>query len=202
VRASVVCSTLAAAVGFVAPATSRAEQVRRDEAKVARVEEQSRKAKQAVKAAARDTYITSATKLRLLADGRTPALDIDVDTNRGVVTLFGLVASNEEMAAAVEDARKVGGVRKVVDELEVVPSAQQTAVKARDEDVAREVEKAIAAHPSLGHASIRVAVRNGVARLSGTAADEHQRLSAARVAGSRPGVRSVQDDLQVGTGSR
>jgi osmotically-inducible protein OsmY len=203
VRASVVwLATLAAAVGLAAPATSRAEQVRRDEAKVARVEEQSRKAKQAVKAAARDTYITSATKLRLLADGRTPALDIDVDTNRGVVTLFGLVASNEEKAAAVEDARKVGGVRKVVDELEVVPSAQQTAVKARDEDVAREVEKAIAAHPSLGDASIRVAVRNGVARLSGTAADEHQRLSAARVAGSRPGVRSVQDDLQVGTGSR
>ena len=65
-----------------------------------------------------------------------------------------------------------------------------------------EVEKAIAAHPSLGDASIRVAVRNGVARLSGTVADERQRLSAARVVGSRPGVRSVQDDLQVGTGSR
>jgi len=58
VRASVVWpATLAAAVGLAAPATSRAEQVRRDEAKVARVEEQSRKAKQAVKAAARYTYI-------------------------------------------------------------------------------------------------------------------------------------------------
>src|SRR5262249_9161736 len=38
---------------------------------------------------ARDIYITSATKMRLLADGKTPALDINVDTRSGVVTLFG-----------------------------------------------------------------------------------------------------------------
>jgi osmotically-inducible protein OsmY len=36
-------------------------------------------------------WITSATKMRLLADPRTPALDINVDTRAGIVTLFGIV---------------------------------------------------------------------------------------------------------------
>src|SRR2546428_736067 len=60
---------------------------------------------------ARDTYITSAVKLRLLADSRTPALDINVDTRDGDVILFGIVPSAEAKAAAAENARKVSGVK-------------------------------------------------------------------------------------------
>ena len=44
-------------------------------------------------------WITSDTKMRLLADGRTPALDINVDTWNGVVTLFGSVPSRDSCRA-------------------------------------------------------------------------------------------------------
>jgi osmotically-inducible protein OsmY len=48
---------------------------------------------------ASDLWITSATKMRLLADSQTPALDINVDTWDGVVTLFGKVKKAVERAA-------------------------------------------------------------------------------------------------------
>ena len=88
-------------------------------------------------------WITSATKMRLLADSQTPALDINVDTRAGVVTLFGIVPAQEAKAAAEADARKVSGVKRVENELQVVASAKQAAVKVRDEELARAVKQAL-----------------------------------------------------------
>jgi osmotically-inducible protein OsmY len=74
-----------------------------------------------VKNAVEDTYITSATKMRLLADRRTPGLRINVDTTDGVVTLFGTVESEEAKRAAGLEASRVSGVKQVVNRLEVKP---------------------------------------------------------------------------------
>jgi hyperosmotically inducible periplasmic protein len=145
--------------------------------------------------AARDVWITSATKLRLLADKNTPALDINVDTRNGVVTLFGIVPSNQAMAAAEADARKVSGVQRVVNELQVVPSATQKIVKARDDVLQHEVKQAFENREDLK--DINVQVKNCVARLSGTVPSGAQRLEAAVVARSTHGVCAVQDDLRI-----
>lgn len=145
--------------------------------------------------AARDVWITSATKLRLLADKNTPALDINVDTRNGIVTLFGIVPSNPAKAAAEADAHKVSGVKQVVNELQVVPSAARKAVKARDDVLQREVKQAFENRDDLK--DINVQVKNCVARLSGTVPSGMQRLEAAVVARSTHGVCSVLDDLRV-----
>ena len=58
-----------------------------------------------------DAWITSATKLRLLANSETPALDINVDTTDARVTLFGVVPTAAAKAAAEAEAHKVNGVR-------------------------------------------------------------------------------------------
>lgn len=162
---------------------------------------EARKGPEGAAAGARDTvsdmYVTSATKLRLMADGRTPATAINVDTNRGVVTLFGMVPTSEAKSAAEEDARKVSGVKRVANELQVVAESKQEAVKAKDEDIEKDVEKAIDARPGLSGSKIEVEVKNGVARLSGTVPSEHDRLAAAIAARSTNGVRSVQDDLTI-----
>ena len=147
-------------------------------------------------AAARDLWITSATKMRLLADSRTPALDIQVDTRAGVVTLFGMVSSQEARAAAEADARMVSGVQSVVNDLQVVAPAEQAAVQARDEELARAVQTAFAT-PALQ--DITVAVKNSVVRLTGTVPTGAQRLEAAVVARAIPGVHAVQDDLRLAT---
>jgi hyperosmotically inducible periplasmic protein len=68
---------------------------------------------------AKDLYITSATKVRLLADSKTPGTDIHVDTTDGVVTLFGTVSSETAKAEAAKEAEKVSGVKKVVNDINV-----------------------------------------------------------------------------------
>jgi osmotically-inducible protein OsmY len=152
--------------------------------------------------ATRDMWITTDAKMRLMADSRTPATDIDVDTRDGVVTLWGAVPSAEAKAAAEEDARKVSGVRRVVNQLQVVPSSRKEVVKARDDELQKHVQRAIEARNDLEGTKIDVDVKNGVARLTGTVEDEQQRLAAAIAARSTPGVRAVQDDLHVSAASR
>jgi osmotically-inducible protein OsmY len=142
---------------------------------------------------ASDIWITSATKMRLLTDGRTPGLDINVETRAGVVTLFGTVHSQDAKAAAAEDARKVSGVKRVVNELQVVASAKQADVKARDEDIESEVKKAF---EKSDFKDISVEVKNGVVRLKGTVPTGARRLEAAVLARSIHGVRAVRDDLR------
>jgi hyperosmotically inducible protein len=143
---------------------------------------------------ASDIWITSATKMRLLADSQTPALDINVDTWDGVVTLFGIVPSQQAKAAAEADARKVSGVKRVENELQVVASAKQAAGQVRDEELERAVKQAFDT-PDLKDISIEV--KNGVVRLTGTVPSGARRLEAATVARAVPGVRAVEDDLRL-----
>ncbi|HEY3303087.1 MAG TPA: BON domain-containing protein [Candidatus Binatia bacterium] len=149
-----------------------------------------------IRDAASDTWITSATKMRLLADSRTPGLDINVETRAGVVTLFGIVPSQDAKAAAEVDARKVSGVKSVVNELQVVPPGKQATVKARDEDIEREVKKAF---EKSDLKDVSVEVKNGVVRLKGTVSSGTRRLDAAVLARSVEGVRAIKDDLRVAT---
>jgi hyperosmotically inducible periplasmic protein len=146
--------------------------------------------------AASDMWITSATKMRLLADSQTPALAIHVDTWRGIVTLFGMVPSEAAKAAAKAAAFTVSGVQSVVNDLQVVESALQPAMQVHDEELARVVKKVFAT-PTFK--DITVDVENGVVRLTGTVSTGAQRLEAAVIARSIQGVRSVQDDLHLAT---
>jgi hyperosmotically inducible periplasmic protein len=149
--------------------------------------------------AASDMWITSATKMRLLADSQTPALDINVDTRAGVVTLFGIVPSQKAKAAAAADAHQVSGVTRVVNDLQVVASAQQATVKARDEELERAVKQAFEPRALK---DITVEVKNGVVRLTGTVATGARRLEAAMAARAIQGVRAVKDDLRLATATR
>lgn len=64
-----------------------------------------------------DAEITSAVKTKLLGDTAVAGLKIDVDTEKGVVTLTGPVRSAAEKAEALRLARTTKGVSRVVDKL-------------------------------------------------------------------------------------
>jgi hyperosmotically inducible periplasmic protein len=110
--------------------------------------------------------------------------------------LFGIVPSQNAKAAAAVDARQVSGVKRVVNDLQVVASAKQAAVKARDEELAHAVKQAF--EPA-AFKDITVAVKNGVVRLTGTVATGARRLDAAIAARAITGVRAVKDDLRLST---
>jgi osmotically-inducible protein OsmY len=79
-------------------------------------------------------------------------------------------------AAAEADALKVSGVKRVVNELQVVASSRQEAVSARDDDLQREVRTALDEH---AFRDVRLEVRNGVVRLTGHVPTGAQSLEAA-----------------------
>jgi hyperosmotically inducible protein len=149
--------------------------------------------------AASDIWITSATKMLLLTDSRTPALDINVETRAGVVTLFGIVHSQEAKTAAATDARKVSGVKGVVNDLQVMTRAKEAVVKVRDEDIESDVKKAL---EKADFKDIGVEVKNGVVRLKGAVSTGARRLEAAVLARSAQGVRAIKDELHSETAKR
>lgn len=151
----------------------------------------------AAKEGVSDAYITSATKMKLMADSRVPGLDVNVDTRGSEVTLFGMVPTRESKAAAEEIARGVSGVRSVKNELEVVPEKRKDAVKEADGEIAKRVENAIKNTESLHDADIDVEVSSGVARLTGTVERPEQRMTAAVVAREAAGVKAVREELQI-----
>lgn len=148
-------------------------------------------------AGARDIWITGATKMRLIANGDTPALDINVDTRGGVVTLFGVVPSDAAKAAAEKEAKAVSGVKSVKNMLQVVPQAKQEAVAAKDDDLKARVDDAMNGRDALKGADIEIEVSNGVVRLTGKVPNDNLRLLAAMTARKVDGVRSVREELQV-----
>jgi len=144
---------------------------------------------------ARDTWTTAEVKFRLLADSSVPALDVNVDTYRGVVSLFGVVPTSVAKLAAVADARKVDAVLSVNDELQVVAPGGRPVIAAKDDAVEHALKANFKTHPEFKH--VDVAVKNGAVHLTGTVASSWERLYAATSARGTQGVRSVDDDLHL-----
>jgi osmotically-inducible protein OsmY len=146
---------------------------------------------------ARDRWITTETKVRLMANTETPAFDINVDTRDGIVTLFGTVDSTRARDQAAVEARKVSGVRQVVNDLQVVAPSQAKRVDADDDAVEDSIEKRIGSDASLSDSEIHVEVEAGVARLTGTVKSRSDQVAALTIARATPGVQRVIDDLRL-----
>jgi hyperosmotically inducible protein len=142
-----------------------------------------------------DMWISTASKMRLMADGDTPALDINVDTDNGVVTLFGVVPTEQSKQAAENDVMKVSGVKRVDNQLQVVPVEAQKAVETRDDIVLEAAKEALGSKTAFKDVSVDV--KNGVARLTGTVPTEGDWLMATVTVRASTGVRSVNNDLKV-----
>ena len=66
-----------------------------------------------------DATITTSVKTKLAGDKLSSLTRVDVDTNNGTVSLNGVVESADQKARAQELASQVGGVNKVINNLQV-----------------------------------------------------------------------------------
>lgn len=66
-----------------------------------------------------DGALTSKIKAKMALDDTVNALDLDVDTRGGVVTVKGLVRSEAERQRALALARETNGVTQVIDQLQL-----------------------------------------------------------------------------------
>lgn len=146
---------------------------------------------------ASDAWITTKAKVFLMgAPGLSP-VSINVDTDRGVVTLFGIVGTEATKERAGMEVAKISGVKNVENELQVVPDVAAERVEAADDEVLAAVESRLEARAGLGDADIDVEVKNHVVRLTGTVASQSDRVTALTVARGTNSVDSVIDDMRL-----
>lgn len=122
------------------------------------------------------------------------AAHIGVTADAGVVSLTGHVESVVEKLAAEAAARRVRGVKAVVEEIEVrVPfDAART-----DEEIAAAVIERLAWDVSVPSDAIKVKVEGGWVTLSGEVKWHYQRLAAADDAHRLSGVRGLSNQITI-----
>jgi hyperosmotically inducible protein len=147
--------------------------------------------------AAYDAWITTKAKVQLMAEPGLSPFEVNVDTRDGIVSLFGRVSTQEVKNRATTQIRSLTGVKGVENDLQVVPDVAAKTVKANDAEVEGAVEERLESNASLDDADIDVAVKNGVARLTGTVSTQRDRFTALTLARATAGVGSVIDALEV-----
>lgn len=142
-----------------------------------------------------DAWLTTKAKVALMAEPGLSPMAINVDTRSGVVTLFGIVETEEIKGKAESEVSQLDGVKAVENELQVVPDVAADRTEAQDDELLEAVQERLGAREALSDADINLEVRNRVVRLTGTVASQRDRLTALTVARGTQGVDSVIDDL-------
>jgi len=122
------------------------------------------------------------------------AAHIGVAVNDGIVTLTGHVTSYWERYLAERTAKRVNGVKAVVNEIEVrLPGISRL----NDEDIAAAAIKALDSNPSVPRDAIKVTVSKGWIKLEGEVEWQYQRQAAERAIRQLPGVTGVSNLITV-----
>jgi len=122
------------------------------------------------------------------------AAHIGVSVKDGIVTLSGHVDSYWERFMAERAAKRVRGVKAIVNELEVVlPGISRRS----DEDIAAVVVKALQSHVGVPEDKIKVTVSKGWVKLEGEVEWGYQKDDAERAVRSLSGVTGVSNLITV-----
>lgn len=116
---------------------------------------------------------------------------VKVKVSKGWVTLEGQLDWEYQRRAAEADVRKLGGVIGVTNQITLKARVQQG-------DVSHRIEAALKRDAELEAARVRVSVFDGKVTLDGKVHSWHERDAVERAAWSAPGVRKVEDHLQIG----
>ena len=124
---------------------------------------------------------------------------VSQDRDKGIVTLGGQVASENDKSQAESIAKSLAGVQVVADQIAVIPVGAEKEAKAVNSDLDQGVEKNLDAAliQNKLHTSVKYEVKNGVVTLTGEVNSENKRDRAEKVATSVPNVKQVVNDLQV-----
>ena len=126
-------------------------------------------------------------------------VSVSQDREKGVVTLGGKVASENDKSQAELLAKSLAGSQVVADQIAVIPVGIENAAKTVNADLDDGIEKNLDAAliQNNMHDDVKYAVKSNVVTLSGEVNSQSKRDQAERVAASVPNVKQVVNDLQV-----
>ena len=126
-------------------------------------------------------------------------VSVDQDRDKGVVTLGGQVATDNDKLQAESLAKGLAGAQVVADQITVVPLVGGKDAKAVNSDLDKGIEQNLDAAliQNHMHKNVTYEVKSGVVTLSGEVNSEDKRTRAGQVASAVPNVQQVVNDLQV-----
>jgi hyperosmotically inducible protein len=149
----------------------------------------------------------TATKSPDVADGIRKSLDqagfknvtVSQDRDKGIVSLGGQVASENDKSQAESIAKSLAGAQVVADQIAVIPVGAEREARAVNSDLDQGIEKNLDAAliQNKLHRSVKYEVKNGVVTLTGEVNSEDKRARAEKVATGVPNVTQVVNNLQV-----
>jgi osmotically-inducible protein OsmY len=122
------------------------------------------------------------------------AAEIGVTAKNGVITLTGVVDSFAKKAEAEEAARKVDGVKAVVEEIEIKFGSWD---KTTDTEIATKVLNAFTWNWEVPNDKIKVKVEDGWVTLEGEIFWKYQKDAAKKAAGNLVGVKGVTNNITI-----
>ena len=143
----------------------------------------------------KDSWVTTKTKMAMVKDDRVKARRVKVETQDGIVTLRGKVATVDEKSAAEEIARKIDGATAVSNALQIVPDDQRTAIDAKDDELEKTIKARLDKDDRLKEAGIHVRADNSVVTLMGKVPDQKLKTRAVDLTRGVPGVKAVRNEL-------
>ena len=142
-----------------------------------------------------------------VADSLRKALDqaglknvsVSEDRDRGIVTLGGEVASDDQKTQADSLAKSLAGGQVVADQIAVLPVGDEREAKAMNSDLDQGIAKNLDAAliQNKMHQDVNYSVKSGVVTLSGEVNSQDNRALAEKVATAVPNVQQVVNNLQV-----
>lgn len=144
-----------------------------------------------------DSTTASSVKMNLLDDDVAPGTSINVEVYKGTVQLIGFVRSEEQEKAAIERARTVEGVAKVVDAMVVVPEERSFGRTVDDQTIQTKVKFDLGEVGAGEAVSVVTDVRNGEVLLGGFVETSEQRTELERIASEVEGVTRVHNFIGV-----
>lgn len=139
-----------------------------------------------------DRTIADHVEDELTFDTAVMAMNIDVKTHDGIVTLTGTVDNLRDRRRAGRIAEAVKGVRSVINRIQVNAFVQQT-----DGEIENEVNAALLSDPATEAYKVTVDVEDGNATLTGQVDSWQEKELAERVASGVRGVTGIRNKLKV-----
>ena len=141
-----------------------------------------------------DTDLRTDVLTELSWDPLVPETRVGVTVAEGVVTLTGHLDTYAEKVAAKRAAERVGGVKAIAVEIDVVPIG---AHRRSDTEIAAAIEHALSWNTAVPQDRIKVTVENGWVTLSGEVDWNFQRRSVERLIRPLKGVVGISDNIQL-----
>jgi osmotically-inducible protein OsmY len=144
-----------------------------------------------------DSAITAAVKSELAASMENDAINVNVDTRGGEVTLTGVVKTQAEKEQAKRVAGTTEGVTRVINNITVNTKGRFGEGAGMTADELAIYSKIKNRYIAEGVTGAEVAVKDGVVTLKGAVDDDQTRARAEFIARATSGVREVNNLIKV-----